>query len=308
MKDIEIQEKEDAVVKKEQQSFVKKHKKVIGIISTMIALILIYILTCVIHSAVQNHRVRTYLDGKAFINRNGIWTSAYIFEGKTVRSESWCSSDQSVWGDIQANGNLYRVESSLWDKQLIFWEKKDGNWSCGITATLQKDGVVVFDGGEWSETTIEEIEKTRNELTCSHEYGQETVIREATCTKSGEMLQICSKCGFSTTTYVGMKEHSYVNKVCTICGGKEKVPTSKIEPNTWYVYDDVLKYQNCELQSAIVVNGGRSMSVMYYAVCQYCHAIDSSLEMAGPGVNYPVDEIHTCDECERQTVVKFEIQ
>lgn len=115
----------------------------------------------------------------------------------------------------------------------------------------------------------------------------------------------CSQCG-ADCTFRGLEEDGRCED-CTIGSFQKVAQKSEIEPNTWYIYDNVLCFQNCELKDVVSVGQGKALLVQYYAVCQYCHTIDDVSELAGPEVNYDVERIHYCDVCERSTLVKFKI-
>lgn len=177
----------------------------------------------------------------------------------------------------------------------------------GQTVTIKK--ATCTNDGETSRTctkcnyTVTEIVKKLD-----HDFDQSVTIKEATCTNNGETSHTCRVCGYTETQKTEKLEHKYKNKICTECGAKKPVQKAyDVEPNTWYVYDNILYFQNCKLINAVSVKGGQAMMVTYKPVCQHCQVIDDGTSMAGPEVDYEVKKIHYCDECGKQTLVWFKI-
>lgn len=57
-------------------------------------------------------------------------------------------------------------------------------------------------------------------MECQHTYTDKVV--ESTCTTAGTKTSTCSKCGVSKAPEtLPLKEHSYSNGVCTVCGAKD---------------------------------------------------------------------------------------
>lgn len=288
-------------------TFIKNHKKLIIICAiTIITIVLGYFLTVSINNAVITNRAQKFLDEKIFLCENGIWTSAYKFDGNKMFKESWCSSDQSQYGSIN-DGHKYKVTNTIGSNEIQFWYKDDNKWWYGPKAVVQKNGILEFtDTGEWYQANLEEIDTIRKVSLCKHEYGRETITVEATCSASGEKVHTCKICDFTETLPILQKEHNYKNKICTECG-KEKQPQKdySVQPDTWYVYNNVLHYQNCRITTA---DGSSSyMFAQYYAVCQNCHCICDMFAFAEMTVNNPVNRIYTCDYCGGKTLIKFKI-
>jgi len=290
-------------------TFVKQHKKLflIGFIAITV-IVLACILANAINNAVLTDRVQSYLDGKMFIKKEGIWTTAYTFNKNTMGKECWCSSDQYSSGDI--NEMLrYKATGSLGSEEVQLWYKDDGKWWGGPVVLLCEDGSVKFTGwGEWSEATIDEINTLRRVTLCKHKFGQDVVIKAATCASGGETSHTCIKCGYLETQSTSPLEHNYKNKICTKCGEKKPLEKSDLKANTWYTYDGgPLHIQNCLVKSAVSASQGKAMSVSYYPVCGHCHAVSYSLHLAGPEVNYEVERIYYCNECGGPTLVRLKI-
>lgn len=141
-----------------------------------------------------------------------------------------------------------------------------------------------------------------------HLFGQPEVTKAPTCSSAGEQQEVCKLCGFSKTSVVSKINHNYVDKVCSMCGYRKPVQKSELEPNTWYTYQGgPLQIQNCLVATAILMGQGRTMTVQYRSVCQYCHAVENLSNLAGPEINYPVNKNYYCDECGKQTIVRFKI-
>ena len=56
--------------------------------------------------------------------------------------------------------------------------------------------------------------------TCEHDYDA-TVVAEPTCTETGSIELVCSKCGDQSTAEIPALGHKYVNGVCTRCGQRD---------------------------------------------------------------------------------------
>ena len=62
-----------------------------------------------------------------------------------------------------------------------------------------------------------ELNNTRQNQ-CNHNWVDDKVITEATCTTAGSKSQKCSKCPATRTVEIPTIEHTYVNGACTVCG------------------------------------------------------------------------------------------
>lgn len=288
-------------------AFLKKHqKRIILCVAVTIAIVLTWFLISAIYNAVLTCRVQSYLDGKVFIDRSETCIHITAFNGNMMSNEYWWK-EKTTSGDIN-EGFPYKVKGSIGSNEVDFWSKHDGEWLHHFSATVNEDNSVVPKYDEWEETTIEEVNALRITTLCDHTFGQEVTLREATCSESGEKSLTCSKCGYTETQPIEKLEHNYVNKKCTVCGQAKRLSKAyNIEANTWYTYNNVLHVQNCKLVNVVPVRQGKAMTVLYYAVCQHCHGVDDESKFAGPEVNYPVQKIHVCDECGKETLVKFEI-
>ena len=56
----------------------------------------------------------------------------------------------------------------------------------------------------------------------NHDFGEWTVVSEATCITDGYKQRVCKTCGAEdVVTIPATGEHNYANGVCTVCGGKK---------------------------------------------------------------------------------------
>lgn len=287
--------------------FMRKYKIIFFII---IGAVLLFFVVNSIYSAVISQKVQNFLDGKTFLEdcyREGYYASAYHFSGNTVTEEYWRMKEYEIVGNINDTGKKYRVSASLLSKRIDI--KLAGDSYSELQLTIDDNGKIVplFKANNWSQISYEKLAALRLQYMCDHEFGPEIITQEATCSVSGQVSLTCSKCGYTKTQPTQRLEHTYQNRVCLVCGAEKQPEKADIDANSWYVYEDVLYIQNCLVKSAISVSNGRGMMVTYHAVCQHCHAIEEYFKMAGPEVNYPVDKIHICDWCGKNTIVKFKI-
>lgn len=56
-------------------------------------------------------------------------------------------------------------------------------------------------------------------MVCTHEYMDKVV--ESTCTTAGSKTSTCSKCGDTRTEALPLKEHTYKDGKCSVCGGAD---------------------------------------------------------------------------------------
>ncbi len=97
------------------------------------------------------------------------------------------------------------------------------------------------------------------------------------------------------------------NNNASIGTTKEK---SYIKPDTWYKYssNNVVRAQNAEISSAVSTSKGQVFMINYYPVCSYCSVRSHRLDMTGVGIDTPVSEYYTCNECDKLTYVRFKIE
>ena len=111
--------------------------------------------------------------------------------------------------------------------------------------------------------------KTSGSTKCSHTYGQETVIKAATCTDPGEGQKVCSKCGDVKKTTIKALGHDYVNdagaveadclhdghadQTCSRCGDHK---TGVTLPATGHKFDGALE-TDVEAQIGVAGSGHR---------------------------------------------------
>ncbi|MBQ6819507.1 MAG: hypothetical protein IJP35_07890 [Clostridia bacterium] len=292
-------------------AFLKKPKNLIfAIVAIIIAIVLVCIITNAIRNAVITKQVQSYFDGKTFILENENTTSVYTFKQNTMGQESWWTSDKSSYGNINEMVP-YKIKRDSGSKNFRLWhvEKETGRWVYGsIILFGENRSFVLTDylGDNYIETTMDHVNNIRTKKLCNHEFGEETVIKEATCSSGGEITHTCTNCGFTEKQSTSTLEHNYINKICTECGAEKQPERAyNVKPNTWYVRNDILFYQNCKISSAS--SGTSHIMVSYYAVCQNCHTISEMPYLAGPEINYPVSKIYICEYCQSSTIVNFRI-
>lgn len=79
----------------------------------------------------------------------------------------------------------------------------------------------------------------KTELRKGHDFGEWVVTKEATCTETGEKTRTCTRCDYSETEVIPMRDHDFQNGICTVCGQKEK-KTGKFDNLSWTICDGVL--------------------------------------------------------------------
>ena len=77
--------------------------------------------------------------------------------------------------------------------------------------------------GEWTETCACGATKvTQTHTPVSHSFGDETVVKQPTCTQYGEGYVTCSACGqIQNTTIPKLDTHAYQNGICLWCEQKD---------------------------------------------------------------------------------------
>ena len=287
--------------------FLKKHKKPLLITaSILLALILIYQGICMVYNAVLTKNIQAWLDGKTFLYNIGSWTDAYSFEGNTMSAESWIplEPDQDNFvsrGDITVK-KPYKIKGELGTCKIDIWIKND-HWEYEVgNIEYFKDWSLDL---EWTSVTMEEVLTKRTYDACSHEFQKAEIIKKASCTQEGEQQKTCRKCQYTLTESINKEEHNYQNNTCTKC--RQKKPTERetgFSPDTWYVYDGILNFQNCRIVSATIIkNGGL---VVYDPVCRSCRAVGMR-DMSYPELNYPILKSLYCKECGATTYIRLEI-
>lgn len=292
---------------------VKQHKKLIFII---VAAVVIAFVTITILSIIKANKIKPLLENKIFMESpyDDSSISIYAFKDGKIATERWYFPSLEIEGDITAFEHKYRIVASIFSDKIKIQEKLPSlGWVNAVFVYLDDAGLVQsykFTNltPDWHETTLESVESLRTVKMCNHTFGKAQVIKKATCSSTGTEKQVCNICGYEKTTTTAKLEHNYVNKVCSICKEKKPAEKANIEANTWYVYkNSVLQIQNCIVSSAFSTSQGEAMLVQYYAVCQHCHVIDESSNLAGPEFGYDVSRIHTCSECKGQTVVRLKL-
>lgn len=292
---------------------IRNHKKIsIGIIVAVVAIlaVLIFFLLDIANDVKLTNRVQLLLDGKTYIQENTTFSRVYTFSGDTLGKEDWhpdATYVDAIYGDLNSD-YPYKVNGSIGKNKVEIEYFVNGDWCTGPSIELCEDGSVKILPGDWRETTIDEINTLRKVKLCKHKFGNVQLIKKATCSSNGEEKRVCSICKYEQVNEIEKLEHNYVNKICSECGTKKPVEKSDIKANTWYTYDDVLHFQNIKITNAFSVSDGKGMMVSYYFVCQHCHAVDSELLMSVPEFNYAIEKIYTCDECDKTTTIRIELE
>ena len=213
---------------------------------------------------------------------------------------------EDFYSDLSDTSKDYTVEISLFGQPVLNGKK----------ITVDEDmHILYYNSSKGAQISLEEavaLEKEyKREYTvenCWHEFGTAKVTKKATCTSKGEEKQVCKLCGYEEIAETPKTDHHYENKVCSVCGAKKEAERSDIKANSWYTYQDVLHFQNIELQNVFTVSNGKGMMVSYWFVCQHCHTVDDTLQMNVPQFNYDISKIFTCDECGKMTTVKLVLE
>ncbi len=316
MKPTENMPKEKKTFKQQISNLVNYCKKYKTVILIAIAVLLAFIIVTSVYSLVISSKVKFQIEDKVFIYGN---CHLYAFKNGHIAQESWYPDGvYHIDHIIYSNGNIttfdhkYRIVASIFSNKIEIQAKYPHGWINVQAIYLDHNDVIhIYSHSQtevenWRETTIDEIESLRTVALCKHELSEPVITKQATCTITGEKTQSCKKCTYKEVQpyYVN---HTYVNKVCTVCGYKKRAEKSDIEPNTWYTYSDVLYFQNIKLVNAFPVSNGKGMMVSYYFVCQHCHTVDDSMQASVPENNYDIEKVYTCDECGKYTTVKIKI-
>ncbi len=300
-------------------AFFKSHKRLMIAIVAVLAVIAIGITVVTVLHSVQAKKIEQAQVGMCYImNYDSEYshdTEIWYFRENGYSKLSVDYTDETRQKVDFLYGSLKEIREPSYTVKISLFGQHTLN---GFNIEVDDHMRIVRDnrsyGGVWTPISLEEalaIEAESNAqyamTKCEHTFGAAQVIKKSTCSTNGEEKQVCTICGYEQIEKTKKLEHNYVNKVCSVCGTKKSAEKSDIKANSWYVYNDVLYFQNCKLLNAVSVNGGKAMTVHYYAVCQHCHAVDEFSKLAGPEVNYEVKKIHCCDECGKETVVRFKI-
>lgn len=143
----------------------------------------------------------------------------------------------------------------------------------------------------------------------SHEYV-ENVIKESTCTQTGEKKKTCKVCGDVKTETIS-SSHSFVRtgefKECSDCG---LITAPDFVGDTWYTCTEYewLGCQNCLFIPDAVWPVKDSMHVWFYPVCKHCNTVSASrIWSATVSYSNPYLYYLYCLECEKTTVVRIEV-
>lgn len=141
----------------------------------------------------------------------------------------------------------------------------------------------------------------------SHDF-EETVVKEATCTKEGEVHKKCKRCG-ETQIIEEKALHNYKNDVCETCG-KNKPEKCALSGNTWYTHKEInsLWVQNIAVTSAFARANGNGVYVTGYHFCARCGIMSDLISSHVPEFGYNVVKLYSCPECGASTTVRLELR
>ncbi len=71
---------------------------------------------------------------------------------------------------------------------------------------------------------------TESSTACPHPPSEWVVVKEPTCTESGEKHRICPLCGHIDPTYPVPRGHNFLNGVCAVCGDTDPDYISPVYP------------------------------------------------------------------------------
>lgn len=84
---------------------------------------------------------------------------------------------------------------------------------------------------------------------------------------------------------------------------------SLVSADTWYelITNDILLFQNAEIDDAVSTSKGSVFMVTYYPVCKNCH-VCGPIQMTGVGTDSQVSETYYCQSCGATTYSRFKIE
>ncbi len=286
--------------KSKKQIFSKKHFKMYLSVATAAFVFfgsLSTISQIVTAKRIENYRtklIESFADKIFISDTTDSFTRGYIFDEKGSYRSIYETGDISDYSyDIDVRVNWFGFGSLSYFCDVITYDE-NGN----AVAFTDKE----YDGAET-------VYKLSDSIPCfKHEFGEYVTLKEAqSCQAPGSKKRNCVNCGYEEISTVN-GSHTYVNKRCTECGAEKQPEKSyKVKANTWYTYQDILHFQNIELELASSVGQGKGMWVAYYFVCQHCHSIDETLRTNVPEFNYPISRLFTCEVCGDFTTVKIEL-
>ena len=107
---------------------------------------------------------------------------------------------------------------------------------------------------------------------CLHNWGEETVLTEATCTEAGEATYTCSVCNETKTVSLDALGHSYQIGTCIRCGHTQPVIFFNATGSNW---DTVYAYTWGDEGTFNGAWPGENMEVVDAAARLYCIAVPS---------------------------------
>lgn len=224
---------------------------------------------------------KMYYNSSSNYTANGYWTI-------TVPEDVEYSFDYQLSGSGSNYLNIYL------DEEIIVQESK--NISASKTVTLTKGTHIIrayfSKQNSWlspyATITLNPIEKLNHICTeCSerqnHNYT-ESIIKEPTCTESGEKKLICTKCGYSYTEEVPSNGGPHIDEnnddICDRCGHK----------HIWEDNIDTLEWTK-NFNSSSIVKTGNQWKLYYDTSNQYTkYTLDGYWDITVPeDVEYSFD-------------------
>ena len=102
---------------------------------------------------------------------------------------------------------------------------------CAIVAVMAGKTAITSHADNSLQNQTEVATGTGN--SCSHTFTNDVVVKEATCTKKGQINTMCADCNtLMQKTITPAKGHTYENYACVDCGSKDK-------PKLWKKYNTV---------------------------------------------------------------------
>ncbi len=155
-----------------------------------------------------------------------VCTVCGIKEFRTVYFENtagWASVNGYMWDASGApvaawpGDSMTHVAGDIWSIQVPYIAANiifngDGAQTGDLVLSDAYD-LYVF-GGDWG---------NYNPEACTHEWGEASVITAPNCTEAGENAYTCTLCGETKSETVSALGHSYVNRICTVCGAEKPV-------------------------------------------------------------------------------------
>ena len=162
--------------------------------------------------------------GHKFVDN--VCTACGIEEFRTVYFENtagWASVNAYMW-DASGNGvvswpgdAMTPVAGDIWSIQVPYIAIKiifNGGGTQTEDLVLSDEYDLYVYGSDWT---------TYNPEACTHEWDAGTVITAPDCVNAGQTSYTCGLCGETKSETVAALGHSYVSRVCTVCGAEKPV-------------------------------------------------------------------------------------